>query len=205
MMLASAERSTLSVRRGPADRHLRTSTFVLTSPILSFGPAPLPPRFRPVTFSKVSSLVADPGAPRQCVHADTIVLPCPQYPEASMAPLLTFFVALQDVEEGMGHTVFLPRTHTAEAHALWNRPQKQKEALLTVHKAVQSELRAGEAAVFDSRLLHCGRANTSAKRRILFYFTLSEQAEWPLPNGLHGSNSIRAEDWRRWRVSDFVS
>lgn len=44
---------------------------------------------------QVSSLVADPGAPRQCVHADTIVLPCPQYPDATMAPLLTFFVALQ--------------------------------------------------------------------------------------------------------------
>lgn len=153
---------------------------------------------------QVSSLVADPGAPRQCMHADTIVLPCPQYPEASMKPLLTFFVALQDVEEGMGHTVFLPRTHTPEAHKLWNVPQKQKEAMLTVHKAVESDLKAGDCAVFDSRLLHCGRANSSQKRRVLFYFTLSEQAEWPLPGGLHGSNSIRADDWRRWRVSDFV-
>ena len=27
---------------------------------------------------EISSLVADPGAPRQCIHADTIVLPCPQ-------------------------------------------------------------------------------------------------------------------------------
>ncbi len=32
------------------------------------------------TLHEISSLVADPGAPRQCIHADTIVLPCPQYP-----------------------------------------------------------------------------------------------------------------------------
>lgn len=61
---------------------------------------------------EVSTLVSDPGAPRQCVHADTIVLPSPQFPNASMAPLYTFFIALQDVEDGMGHTVFLPKTHT---------------------------------------------------------------------------------------------
>ena len=63
------------------------------------------------TLHEISSLVADPGAPRQCIHADTIVLPCPQYPDASMAPLYTFFMALQDVEDDMGHTLFLPATH----------------------------------------------------------------------------------------------
>lgn len=53
---------------------------------------------------ELSCIIAQPGAPRQCVHADTIVLPCPQYPDAKMAPLYTFFVALQNVEDGMGHT-----------------------------------------------------------------------------------------------------
>ena len=53
---------------------------------------------------EVSCIFAQPGAPRQCVHADTIVLPCPQYPNASMEPLYTFFVALQDIEDAMGHT-----------------------------------------------------------------------------------------------------
>lgn len=157
----------------------------------------------PGTYGFRQDLFLPASAPRQCVHADTIVLPCAQFPTAKMAPLFTFFVALQDVEEGMGHTVFLPRTHTADAHALWNVPQKQKEAFISLHAAVQSNLRLGDAAVFDSRLLHCGRANTSAKRRVLFYFTLSSQPDWPLPDGLHGSNSIREEDWRRWRVRDF--
>jgi ectoine hydroxylase-related dioxygenase (phytanoyl-CoA dioxygenase family) len=139
------------------------------------------------------------------MHADTIVLPCPQYPQASMEPLFTFFIALQDVDDDMGHTVFLPRTHTPDAHLLWNKPQKQKEAFISVHKAAQSKLRLGDCAAFDSRILHCGSANTSAKRRVLFYFTLSAQREWPLPDGLHGSNSIRPEDKGAWLVSDLLS
>ena len=53
---------------------------------------------------ELSCMYAQPGAPRQCVHADTIMLPCPQYPDASMAPLYTIFVALQDVEDNIGHT-----------------------------------------------------------------------------------------------------
>lgn len=53
---------------------------------------------------EISCIYSQPGAPRQCVHADTIVLPCPQYPQASMEPLYTFFVALQDIEDDMGHT-----------------------------------------------------------------------------------------------------
>ncbi len=31
------------------------------------------------------------------------------------------------------------------------------------------------------------------------------QAEWPLPDGLHGSNSIRAEDLRRWKLQDLLA
>jgi len=151
---------------------------------------------------EVSSLVSDPGAPRQCVHADTIVLPCPQYPEVTMEPLYTFFIALQDVEDDMGHTVFLPKTHTPAAHLIWNTTQKQKENFIKINKAVQSKLRTGETALFDSRVLHCGRENTSQKRRVLFYFTLSRQQDWPLPNGLHGSNSVRREDRWRWRLCD---
>ena len=59
----------------------------------------LRPLFEPLvgldaTLHEISSLVADPGAPRQCIHADTIVLPCPQYPSASMEPLYTCFIAL---------------------------------------------------------------------------------------------------------------
>ena len=156
-----------------------------------------------VTLHEISSIVAEPGAPRQCVHADTIVLPCPQYPNVSMAPLWTFFVALQNVEDGMGHTQFLPYTHTPDAHVLWNaaaRNERLKDRFIAAQPAMQSALRVGDAAAFDSRLLHCGCANESQKRRVLFYLTFSRDADWPLPDGLHGSNSIRAEDKGRWTL-----
>ena len=148
---------------------------------------------------EVSSIISYPGSPRQCVHADTIVLPCPQYPNASMEPLYTVFIALQDVEEGMGHTVFIPKTHTAAAHGLWNACEKSetnKIKFLAGQKVSQSQLKVGDCSIFDSRILHCGRENKSEKTRVLFYFTISRQHSWPLPNGLHGSNSMRQED--RW-------
>ena len=55
------------------------------------------------SLSSSSSLsILTLGSPRQCIHADTIYLPCPQYPDAHMEPLYTFFVALQDVTDEMG-------------------------------------------------------------------------------------------------------
>ena len=171
----------------------------------SLAPMLVPLVGRDAMLHELSSLVAEPRSPRQCLHADTIVLPCPQFPDASMEPLYTFFVALQDVEDGMGHTQFLPQTHTAQAHGLWNaagKSERLKDAFITAQPAVQSRLRKGDVAIFDSRVLHCGCSNDSAKRRILFYFTLSRGQRWPLPDGLHGSNSVRAEDRWRWRLCD---
>jgi len=168
----------------------------------------LGPLLRPLVgcdarLHELSSLVSDPGAPRQCIHADTIVLPSPQFPDASMEPLYTFFIALQDVEDDMGHTVFLPQTHTSKAHLLWNATQRQKELFLQANEACQSKLKCGDVAIFDSRLLHCGKGNESNKRRVLFYFTVSSQHQWPLPDGLHGSNSVRAEDYQKYTLRDF--
>lgn len=153
---------------------------------------------------EASSFVADPGAPRQCIHADTIVLPCPQYPSVSMDPLYTIFIALQDVASDMGHTVFLPSTHTSEAHILWNTDQSKKEKFLEKQPVVQSALKKGDVSIFDSRVLHCGCANSSKQRRVLAYLTVSRQQRWPLPNGLHGSNSIRAEDRWKYQIKDLL-
>ena len=156
-------------------------------------------------FHEMSSLVAGPSSPRQCVHADTIVLPCPQYPDVSMEPLYTFFVALQDVEDGMGHTQFLPGTHSPDSHELWNaaaKSERLKGRFIALQPAQQSCLKAGDIAAFDSRVLHCGCANTTSKPRVLFYVTLSRAQRWPLPGGLHGSNSVREEDRWQWQLRD---
>lgn len=159
------------------------------------------------TVHEISSFVADPGSPRQCVHADTIVLPCPQYPTAFMEPIYTVFLALQDVQDDMGHTQFFPKTHTKDVHLIWNSKAVQGDTprFVSVNPVVQSALKKGDAAIFDSRLLHCGMANSSKLRRVIFYFSVSRQKLWPLPDGLHGSNSIRAEDRYRYQVKDFIS
>jgi hypothetical protein len=156
---------------------------------------------------EISSFVADPGSPRQCVHCDTIVLPCPQYPQASMDPIYTVFIAVQDIEDDMGHTQFFPRTHTPDVHLMWNSKgvQANTPAFIGVNPAVQSGLKKGDVSIFDSRALHCGMANKSNKRRTLFYFSVSKQQRWPLPDGLHGSNSIRKEDRYRYQVKDFYA
>ena len=69
---------------------------------------------------------------------------------------------------------------------------------------MQSNLKKGDVSIFDSRLLHCGMANKSDKRRVLFYFTLSKQHYWPLQGGLHGANSIRSKDRYTTLVKDIL-
>ena len=114
---------------------------------------------------ELSSIVSDGGSPRQCLHCDTPYLD-------GVKPLYTFFIALQDVEDDMGHTTFLPGTMTPEVHGIFNSGEKQKNNLIAMTPAFRSNLKKGDVAIFDSRLLHCGGANESEdKRRILFYFT----------------------------------
>jgi len=91
---------------------------------------------------------------------------------------------------------------------MWNTAAKSgqlKERFISMQPAQQSALMLGDAALFDSRLLHCGCANTSQNTRVIFYMTFSRDAIWPLPDGLHGSNSIRVEDVRRWKLPDLLA
>ena len=57
---------------------------------------------------ELAVLVSDPGAKNQRVHPDT------QYSESPV--VLSAFIALQDIDETMGPTTYLPRTHNLEAH-----------------------------------------------------------------------------------------
>ena len=64
---------------------------------------------------ELAAVATQPGAAAQCVHADTL------YSEAPC--LFTAFVALQPVTPPMGPTLFLPTTHTADAHTV--RPARR--------------------------------------------------------------------------------
>jgi hypothetical protein len=191
----------------------------------------------PVLY-ELSTLISDPGSQRQVVHPDNPMVgggagagagaggllahgddgAAASSSTATSTPpsppvLLTCFVALQDVTEDMGPTLYLPGTHTAEAHARFFDaapsagaaaagfggsdgddssqmvPASPKEELLSSRPKVRALLRAGDCALYDSRVLHCGTANrrqemeegadnaeSSPSSRALFYFSFRNPA-----------------------------
>jgi len=142
---------------------------------------------------ELSSIVSDGGSPRQCIHCDTPYL-------EGVKPLYTCFLALQDVEDDMGHTTFLPGTMTNDVHKIFNSGEKQKNNLIAMSPAFSSNLKKGDVAIFDSRLLHCGGANESEdKRRILFYFTFTAADTTRIKPG-----SIRNMDRGKYTLSDLI-
>lgn len=111
-------------------------------------------------LAECGALMSTDGAPRQPLHADT---------HRSAAPvLLTAFIALQDIDEEMGPTTFLPATHEDEsAHAALRSPE-EKAALLARGRRVGT-MPAGACTLYDSRLIHAGGANRSPRARWLLY------------------------------------
>lgn len=159
---------------------------------------------------ELGAFISDPKAPRQGVHPDT------QFTPDALA--CSTLIALQDIDESMGPTEFLPGTHHAAAHtALQTRTKrvvepaltpaqlaaKQRARALAILKGGGSQaevpgavdattmgarerllrstprqlgtMRVGDAVMFDTRVLHCGGANTSSRRRVLFYFSFRVQ------------------------------
>jgi len=124
------------------------------------------------TLYELSCLISDEGSNRQVVHPDT---PCTS---DDTAVLYTCFIALQDIDLTMGPTTWLPYTHTLSAHELFkddyvarSTGESSKDKLLRTTPSVLGVLPKGSCAIFDSRLLHCGGANTSDRSRALFYFS----------------------------------
>ena len=142
-------------------------------------------------FHEWACLVSDAGAPKQPTHPDN------SFVAGQPAQLYTAFVALQDVEIDMGPTTFLPRTHNDGAkHALFN-DEARKPAFLSGAEYRKGVLRKGEAAVMDSRVLHCGGAN-NARRRMLLYFTLQNPLceNFTAPTGSkHAELEMRLHDF----------
>ena len=151
---------------------------------------------------ELAALISNPGAARQPVHPDTPILASKGTDEG--ATILTAFCALQDIDETMGPTLFLPATHTAEAHASFFTYENFELAFdgdgdggsndgdgddderaarvaaadnqLERWRTWRGELGTGDVSLFDSRCLHAGGANTSDRRRILFYCSFIKAA-----------------------------
>jgi len=90
------------------------------------------------------------------------------------ALIYTCLLALQDIELDMGPTHVWPSTHTVEHHAtLWSTNTGAKLFVADADKAFGVEhknmtLRKGDLVMYDSRVMHCGGANISQKRRSVF-------------------------------------
>lgn len=116
---------------------------------------------------ELATLISEPGSPRQPVHPDN--------PYQSEPPLLTCFVALQDIHLEMGPTYFLPKTHTAAAHHQFDditfNDVSNRDAMLAERRNIAALLNAGDVSVFDSRTMHCGGANdiSEGATRALLY------------------------------------
>ena len=146
---------------------------------------------------ELAALVSAPGALAQAVHSDTLysATPC----------LFTAFVALQPVTSENGPTRFVPRTHTAEAQAA--RPEAEERAFLASRDTCLGILSAGEAAIYDGRLRHCGSANRGDSLRVLFYVTLRhalDDDETLSARANEAAHSIRKEYAGRLRLEDLM-
>ena len=157
---------------------------------------------------ELAAFYTAPGAGRQVVHADTLFTNNPV--------LFTVAVALQEIAEEMGPTLFLPSTHTKAIHRKFHNVKSKDSVLLTKpHKL--SLLKIGDVSVYDSRVLHCGTENVSDNVRILMYATFRSLSG---TKGFKGSKgfadkqddeedfwnvaSIRPEYVGKYKLKDFM-
>ncbi|KAL3920347.1 MAG: hypothetical protein SGPRY_005282 [Prymnesium sp.] len=131
-------------------------------------------------LNEIACLFSEPGSQQQPLHPDTPYQPTP--------PLYAVFVALQDVSVEMGPTLYLPGTHTKEAHAAFygsieaglhlcgegtlksNTPVNEK--FVSSRPVKHALLKKGDCAVYNQCVLHCGSANTSPHLRRQFYISM---------------------------------
>jgi len=143
---------------------------------------------REAQLYEMGTLISDPGSERQLLHADYNYQPDFQ---PDIPPALTCFVALQDIDESMGPTTFLPSSATEEYHEEIAVGQddgygdgQYKSQLLTKSANFLSTLQTGDCALYNPMTLHCGGANRSNKRRVIFYFSFKnkkyDEKDWPL-------------------------
>ena len=176
---------------------------------------------------ELAAIAADDGAPPQPIHADLRPTGWLQSANASTdiddamaaaaVPSASVYVAVQDVlDPKMGPTLFLPRTHTAEAHtALYGEGGDAdgsgaasggagggaRASLLRQSRRVLGLVPAGGGALFDQRLLHAGTANSAGgPRRTLLCVSFMRREL----SGLGPTGSLRPEYRAAYGVRDLL-
>jgi ectoine hydroxylase-related dioxygenase (phytanoyl-CoA dioxygenase family) len=146
---------------------------------------------------ELGAFVTVNGAARQDVHSDTIWSDTPA--------IYTCLLALQDISPDMGPTIFFPKTQKKEP--VYNAASKNRETAEAESASAPfllGTLACSDAAIYDSRTLHCGGGNSSSTERVVFYFSFTNAAG-PLSaqKDFWNVTSIRPEYVDRFSLADF--
>jgi len=137
---------------------------------------------------ELACLISDQGSDRQVIHPD---IAFQGENQIRTGPLVTCFIALQDIDSQMGPTEFLPQSNTNHFHDQLNGQGTKNEMLSNVCSKL-SLLKQGDCSIFDATTLHAGTANRSKDRRRLFYFTF-RSLSMADPRTWNNPGSIRPE------------
>ena len=111
---------------------------------------------------ELSVLATEKGADRQVLHPDVAY-------DAPHETLYSVFIALQDVTQDMGPTLFVLNSHDKQTHdQLPKTKWTEKEFdVLRTKRAVEALLKKGDAVLYNARAFHQGSENTSGRRALL--------------------------------------
>lgn len=111
---------------------------------------------------ELSVLATEKGADRQVLHPDVAY-------DAPHETLYSVFIALQDVTQDMGPTLFVLNSHDKQTHdQLPKTKWTEKEFdVLRTKRAVEALLKKGDAVLYNARTFHQGGENTSGRRALL--------------------------------------
>ena len=136
----------------------------------------------------------------QILHSDTVF--------SSQPVTYTTTIALQDIHDDMGPTVFVSESFTEKFHENFEGKMTRRHKLIESKEIWRSTLSSGCGACYDSRIHHAGSANRSTLTRRLFYFSFS------CPMGIKTTDpenfsdfwnvaSIRDEIKGKYKLKDF--
>ena len=141
---------------------------------------------------ELSVLATEKGADRQVLHPDVAY-------DAPHETLYSVFIALQDVTQDMGPTLFVLNSHDKQTHdQLPKTKWTEKEFdVLRTKRAVEALLKKGDAVLYNARAFHQGGENTSGRARCWRHVSKTSRPPEPTRRNKECLWSIREDVFRR--------
>ena len=185
--------------------HLTEMSLALMSPTLPWWPLITAVLGEDSEHSFSGVVYSDPGSPAQHWHIDSPHVSADYLPPHA----LNVMIALHDTPLSMGPTELAKGSHRLTNHLqnpalvsdeLVYQHETTAPAQLVAHteqavpETFSSALTAGSCLIFDDRILHRGRGNTSNSRRSVAYFSYrqagySENTHFEAQRSVHDAKS----------------